>query len=559
VIDGSKNNTSTVGAGTYPYAIEVNPTTNKIYIANVYGDDVTVIDGETNDTDTIDVSGSNPNAIGINPNTNKIYVANDLGNSVTIIDGETNDTTSVAAGNGSNAVGINPNTNKIYVSNGGSNNVTVIDGATNNTTTVTVGDGPCAVAVNPTTNRIYIANRASDNITVIDGETNDTAIINVGDEPCAIGVNPNTNRIYVANNGSDNAMVIDGATNGIIAVAGTGIEPVSIDVNPTMNKIYIANQVSNSVTVIDGITNVATTFAVGDYPSAVRVNPNTNKIYVANQTDNNVTIIDGFADSTVTISAGTGPGAIAVNPITNKIYVANKNSNNVTVIDEAEIYESPLESTITPLIDNETTDPSPQFTGTSTNSRTPTNCNVMKVLYQFETTQGEWEEASIMSGGGTPSVGWLARPSDSLRVGFHSLYVFALDSTAGTINLTENFTGGISAYYFLVKSSGGGIDIDPKKQTDLMLFAESLNMFTNSIAITYQVPEGHGNEQITLRVYNLSGTLIKELVNKECAPGIYSVMWDCTNLNGVKVPSGIYFYNLITAAGDISRKSIILR
>lgn len=53
VIDGADNSTATVNAGSYPLAIAVNPTTNKVYAvnnSNAYGENatmgtVTVIDG----------------------------------------------------------------------------------------------------------------------------------------------------------------------------------------------------------------------------------------------------------------------------------------------------------------------------------------------------------------------------------------------------------------------------------------------------------------------------------------------------------------------------------
>ena len=48
VIDGATNTTATVAAGTTPYAVAINPTTNKIYVANQGSANVTVIDGVTN-------------------------------------------------------------------------------------------------------------------------------------------------------------------------------------------------------------------------------------------------------------------------------------------------------------------------------------------------------------------------------------------------------------------------------------------------------------------------------------------------------------------------------
>ncbi len=76
----------------------------------------------------------------VNPVTNKIYVAKPGSNTVTVIDGATNGTTTVNVGAGPRAVAVNPVTNKIYVANWSQQcNVTVIDGATNATVTVSAG------------------------------------------------------------------------------------------------------------------------------------------------------------------------------------------------------------------------------------------------------------------------------------------------------------------------------------------------------------------------------------------------------------------------------------
>jgi YVTN family beta-propeller protein len=451
VIDGATNTTATITAGDQPYAICVNPNTNNIYVANRNSNNVTVIDGATNSTTTVAVGGS-PHSISINPNTNKIYFANFGSDNVTVIDGVTNSTTTITVGDGPWAISVNPNTNKIYVANSYSDNVTVIDGESNSTATVTVGPDPYAICVNPNTNKIYVANQDSDNVTVIDGVTNSTATVAVGDAPSAICVNPNTNKIYVANINSDNVTVIDGATN-LTATVAVGNDPYAVCVNPNTNKIYVANYFSNNVTVIDGATNSATNVITGSFSRAICVNPNTNKIYVANQNSDNVTVIDGATNGTTTVSAGDGPWAICVNPNTNKIYVANEASDNVTVIEEVRTYDSPLATSITSFPGNITETPFPEFTGNSINSRSPHNCNIMKVLYQIDETREAWDEAYITSGGGTEWVSWQARATEPLTTGFHSLYVVALDMTSATINMTENFAGSIQPYYFFVASS----------------------------------------------------------------------------------------------------------
>src|ERR1700693_48085 len=65
----------TVGVGMGPYAVAHNSATNKIYVANVESNNVTVIDGMTSQTTTVAV-GAEPWAIAVNPITNKIYVVN---------------------------------------------------------------------------------------------------------------------------------------------------------------------------------------------------------------------------------------------------------------------------------------------------------------------------------------------------------------------------------------------------------------------------------------------------------------------------------------------------
>jgi YVTN family beta-propeller protein len=62
----------------------VNPATNKIYVANIDGNDITVIDGATNTTTAV-TAGANPFGVAVNLVTNRIYVTNELSDDVTVI------------------------------------------------------------------------------------------------------------------------------------------------------------------------------------------------------------------------------------------------------------------------------------------------------------------------------------------------------------------------------------------------------------------------------------------------------------------------------------------
>ena len=329
---------ATVDTGTRPVAAAANRATNQIYTANYDSNNVTVIDGATDQTTTV-AAGINPYDVRVNPLTNKIYVSNFCGNdstcqsngTVTVIDGATLNTTTVNVGPNPYQAAVNTVTNKIYVANSAVNTVTVIDGATNNTTPVTVGNGPQGLAVNPVTNKIYVPNFADGTVTVIDGVTLATTLVPAGGEPIEVAVNSVTNQIYVANQTSNTVTVIDGATNNTSTV-NVDLTPAWLAVNQVTNQIYVANFGSNTVTVIDGATLNTTSVTVGNAPSMVVVDPVTNKIYVANYADGTMTMIDGATDNTTTIAVGNSPGAIEANVVTNKVYVPNQDDNTVSVI-----------------------------------------------------------------------------------------------------------------------------------------------------------------------------------------------------------------------------------
>jgi len=73
-------------------------------------------------------------------------------------------------------------------------------------------------------------------------------------------------------------------------------------------------------------------------------------------------------------------------------------------------------------------------------------------------------------------------------------------------------------------------------------------------SISYSIPIP---AYTTLKIYNLSGQLIKNLVETQQNEGTYTVVWDCTSTDGEKVPPGIYFCCL-TACNYTENKKIIV-
>ena len=184
--------------------------------------------------------GSGPGALVYDPTNNKVYCANRFSDNVTVIDGATNAViTTIVVGSGPEALVYNPTNNKVYCANYDSHNVTVIDGATNAViTTITVGDRPFALVYNPTNNKVYCANYYSDNVTVIDGATNAViTTIAVGDEPWAFAWNHTQNRTYVANGASSSISVIRDVT-GIEEDRKQNTSRLTLQISPNPAKTF---------------------------------------------------------------------------------------------------------------------------------------------------------------------------------------------------------------------------------------------------------------------------------------------------------------------------------
>ncbi len=104
---------ATIPLGVSPNGVDVNSTTNRVYVANQSDGTVSVIDGGSNTVVSRVTVGSSPGAVAVNSVTNKIYVANSGDATVTVIDGNTNSTTSVQVGTLPVRIGVNSVTNKI--------------------------------------------------------------------------------------------------------------------------------------------------------------------------------------------------------------------------------------------------------------------------------------------------------------------------------------------------------------------------------------------------------------------------------------------------------------
>ena len=82
------------------------------------------------------------------------------------------------------------------------------------------------------------------------------------------------------------------------------------------------------------------------------------------------------------------------------------------------------------------------------------------------------------------------------------------------------------------------------------------NPFSEQTHINYYVEEA---SNIRIVIFNLSGQIVKELVNQQHEPGSYSSNWNGINDSGDRVEAGIYFYQITTAGYQKTRKMILIK
>jgi len=92
------------------------------------------------------------------------------------------------------------------------------------------------------------------------------------------------------------------------------------------------------------------------------------------------------------------------------------------------------------------------------------------------------------------------------------------------------------------------------------LYQNHPNPFNPSTRISFTIPGGSSAHQyVRLAVYDVTGRLVKTLVNEVLPGGRYEVSWDGRNEHGEQVASGIYFANLTSKGVRITRKMVLLR
>ncbi|MCD4819977.1 MAG: right-handed parallel beta-helix repeat-containing protein [Candidatus Cloacimonetes bacterium] len=109
--------------------------------------------------------------------------------------------------------------------------------------------------------------------------------------------------------------------------------------------------------------------------------------------------------------------------------------------------------------------------------------------------------------------------------------------------------------YSRVKLSNSS-NSEPPKPEKVHLSQNYPNPFNPLTKISYSLPQ---EEQVSLKIYNIKGQLVKTLVKAKQEVGNYTIEWNSTDSVNKVVSSGIYLYKLETKSKAIQKRMLLLK
>ncbi len=136
--------------------------------------------------------------------------------------------------------------------------------------------------------------------------------------------------------------------------------------------------------------------------------------------------------------------------------------------------------------------------------------------------------------------------------------VIGISSNATYIEAVGFWHPGVPPWRSSGVSSGSHPEIPLPKEYGLS--QNYPNPFNPTTIVRYQLSAEEGPRMaVTLKVYNVLGQLVRTLVDKEQAPGYYSVVWDARDDYGRELASGVYLYRLEVGKYSSSKKLLLLK
>lgn len=142
---------------------------------------------------------------------------------------------------------------------------------------------------------------------------------------------------------------------------------------------------------------------------------------------------------------------------------------------------------------------------------------------------------------------------------YPKLIAFSDVDSDGILELVFTFSYG-DEYKTVAYSTGLSItsmeEIGNNIPNNYKLMQNYPNPFNPSTTIEYEISQP---ENIKINIYDITGRLVKELVNEQRNTGKYSTIWNGKDNSGNIVASGNYFYQIVSGDFVQAKKMILLK
>jgi len=154
-------------------------------------------------------------------------------------------------------------------------------------------------------------------------------------------------------------------------------------------------------------------------------------------------------------------------------------------------------------------------------------------------------------------------------IGTSGMLVINSGDSSITYLPTIGFSGSVGFFYVISDGNGGmddaliTITVTPKSAvmdqnvpSIYALFQNFPNPFNPVTTISYALPK---KSRVILRIFSITGSEIRTLIDEEKSAGSYKAIWDARDRFGRSVGSGIYFYQLNAGTFTERRKMLLVR
>jgi len=90
----------------------------------------------------------------------------------------------------------------------------------------------------------------------------------------------------------------------------------------------------------------------------------------------------------------------------------------------------------------------------------------------------------------------------------------------------------------------------------LKLYQSVPNPAVGQVSIAFSLS---GRSEVKILVYDVSGKLVRKLVEGEYDGGYYVVRWDLRDERGHEIPSGVYFYTMYSGKYRETKKLMVIK